>query len=167
MELPSLHLKSLDAASLQLLLNIAEEVRLAQVLEILHNLVISENKEAVASVLISLPAQLRSNQLLALLDFLLVVLLLINKYATTPASYTFANTDLSSDCAWLFVLIPDKGQLIQKVLQLDTLLIQVVVITNDSSSYEGTLTSDRVRRIQLDHIRCDASLQTLDTFIDR
>ena len=43
MELPSLHLESLDAASLQLLLNVAEEVRLAQVLKVLHNLVICEN----------------------------------------------------------------------------------------------------------------------------
>ena len=121
MELPSLHLESLDATSLQLLLNVAKEVRLAQVLKVFHNLVISENQEAVASVLISLSAQLRSNQLLALLDFLLVILLLINEYATAPASYTFANADLSSDCTWLFVLIPDKGQLIQKVLKLDIL----------------------------------------------
>ena len=112
MELPSLHLESLDAASLQLLLNVAEEVRLAQVFEVLHDLVISENKEAIASVLISLPAQLRSDQLLALLDFLLVVLLLIDEYATAPASDTFAYANLSSDCTWLFVLVPDKGQLI-------------------------------------------------------
>ena len=152
MKLPSLHLKSLNAASLQLLLNVAEEVRLAEVLEILNNLVISENQEAVTSVLISLPAQLRSNQLLALLNFLLIVLLLVNEYPTAPASDTFADADLSSDCTWLFVLIPDKGQLIQKVLQLDTLLIQVVVIADDSRPHKGTLSCNRVRRIQFDHI---------------
>ena len=167
MELPSLHLKSLDATSLQLLLNVAQEVRLAEVLEILHNLVICENQEAVSGVLISLPAQFRSNQLLALLDFLLIVLLFINEYATAPASDTFADANLPPDSTWLFVLVPDKGQLIQKVLQLDTLLIQVVVIANDSRSHKGTLSCDRIGRIQLDHVRCDASLQTLYTFVNR
>ena len=77
MEFPSLDLQSFNAPRSQLILDHLQKMRLAQVLKVLDNVMISKDKEAVTSVLISLPCQLTANSALALLNFLSVILLLI------------------------------------------------------------------------------------------
>ena len=52
------------------------------------------------------------------------------------------------------------------MLQLDALLVEVVVVSNDATFDEDTLTCNRIRRVQLCHIRGNTLLQRFDAFID-
>ena len=128
------------------------EMTLAEMFEVLDYLLISKDEEAVASVLILLAIELSANDLLHAFNLPLKVCLFIFLNATAPASDTSADTNLSSDGTLFLVLVLHKLELVKQLLKLDTLFVQVVVITDDSGSNEDTLTRDWVRRVQLDHI---------------
>ena len=71
---------------MQLIVNQVLKVLLAQMLEILDNLRVGKEQEAVARILISLTVLLHANCVLRRLNFLLVVLLLILLHAAAPAA---------------------------------------------------------------------------------
>jgi len=93
--------------------------------------------------------------------------LLVGKNATAAAPEASADADLAAHGSRHSVLFLDEGELIYELLELDTFLKEVIVVTDDAGANERALASDGIRRVQLEHVGVDASLQRLNTFIDR
>lgn len=139
----------------------------SQVLEVLDNLRVRKEQEPIACILVALPTQLISNRCFYLFNLTLIVLFFVFFDSTAPAAHTLCDSLLPPDCTRLTILDLDVGKFIDKLLQLDALLVQVVVIADDSGTHKDRLARDWIRRVQLDHVRGDASLKGLDTLVDR
>lgn len=135
-------------------------------LEVLDDFLISKDEEAVASVLILLTVEFSADNFLDSFNFPLVIGLFVLLDAAAPAPDTSANTDLPSNGSFFLVFVFNKLQLVEQLLQLNTLFVQVVVVADDSGTDKDTLACDGVGWVQLDHVGRDTTLQGLYAFIN-
>ena len=120
---------------------------LAQVLKVFDYFVVCEDQEAVPRVLITLSVQFSPNRSFYSLDFVLIVLFFVNFDTAAAEVEPFSNAYLPPDCARFAILVPHEVELVNKLFQIDTLFVQVIVITDNSSTYKHVFASDGIRWI--------------------
>ena len=117
---------------------------LSQVLKVFDYFIVCEDKEAVPCVLITLSIEFSSNRSFDSFDFVLIVLFFVNFYTAAAEVKPFANAYLPPYCSRFAILIPHEVELVNKLFQVDTLFVQVIIITDNSSTYEHVLASDGI-----------------------